>query len=187
MDGLSPLLIGAVVSLAILAMREQLRAHNARTQWRLAGLGFEDQETGLQTLAAVPVQFPIELEIARSMGMQLGVTVFRIFGGDATAAGAALRRAMRTYEHAYRFDYNIFVSVVLVKDRAEAVVAVARLGRILADAGCTAVDVGAVMCPEDESDFMRACDRATMQLAEIGEWSRVAELVRTEVDPAERN
>lgn len=177
----SVVVVAALASLALLALREQLRAARAGRRYRMAGLGLVDDDTDLHTLGAVPIYFPTEVDIARALGQQLTVAVLRVDAEPVQAAGRELASAMRRYEHAYRADYGTFVAVLLVNDRAAAVEAVSRLGRLMestvTETSATnrhPVHVGVAQAGDDGTDFLDLAGVASKRLRALHAFEDIA-------------
>ncbi|MBC7460078.1 MAG: hypothetical protein H7287_01815 [Thermoleophilia bacterium] len=171
------LIAGSVAFLVGLAA--QVRAHRHRIRWSQAGLGLEEQATGLASLVAAPVLFPAELETARATNTQLAVLVFRRFSEHPETFGRRLAETLRVHETGWRIDYDLFATTIVVKDRDAAVLAAARIGA----AACGSesrrdLRVGIAMCPEDADDLLDALDVGMRRMRGFGLLDAVATRLR---------
>jgi hypothetical protein len=93
--------------LFVAGLVEQVRAHRHRDRWAQAGLGLEEQATGLASLAAAPVLFPAELETARATETQVAVVVFRRFSEHPETFGRRLAETLRAVGTAVTSDVAV--------------------------------------------------------------------------------
>lgn len=139
----------------------QVRTHRLRRRWVSAGLGLEEQATGLASIAAIPVVFPAELETAAATGTRLAVLALRRHEEHPERFGRRLAQATRAHETAWRIDYDLFAVTMLVADRDEAVLAASRIGHAsCGDEARRDLRVGIAMCPDDATDLFAALEVA---------------------------
>lgn len=157
----------------------QVRAHRLRRQWAVAGMGLEERATGLASLAAIPVLFPIELATARATGTQLAVVLLRRFSEHPEEFGRRLASATRAHETGWRIDYDLFAATLVVDDRDAAVLAAARLGHAACGGESTRdLRIGIALCPADADDLLDAVDVASRRMRGFGLLDAVATQLR---------